>query len=148
MNGALQQIRWPVVIGAGVAAFMVGGTWYAGVFPTQWVELHGFSEAKMEAVQSRFAMNMAAMLALDIIRAVVVAVLLALTGRRGGAIGVAFALLLWVGISLPFHASFALSSGAPIGAFAIDATYRFTALLVTGGIVGAWGLTRQTGEQA
>jgi uncharacterized membrane protein YqjE len=148
MDGALKQIRWPIVIGAGVAAFMVGGAWYAGIFPTLWVDLHGFSEDKKEAVQSRFALNMATMFALDIVRAVVVAVLLAMTGRRGAAAGVALALLLWAGVSLPFHASFALSSGAPLGAFAIDASYRFSALLITGFIVGAWGLTRQTGEQA
>ena len=148
MNGALKQIRWPVVVGAGVAAFIVGGVWYAALFPTQWMSLHGFSDERMEAVQARFALNMLVTIALDVVRAAVVATLLAAIGRRGGANGAALALVLWLGVSLPYHATFALASGAPIGAFAIDASYRLTALLVTGAVVGAWGLKGQTGDQA
>ena len=148
MNDALKQIRWPVVIGAGVAAFMVGAVWYAAIFPIQWAELHGYSEERMEGVQARFALNLGAMLLLDVLRAVVVATLLAAMGRRSVACGLGLGAMLWVGVSLPFHASFALSSGTVLGAFAIDASYRLTALLVTGAIVGGWGVRKMTGDQA
>lgn len=141
----VSRIRWGGVIGAGIASFVVGGVWYAALFVPAWQEAHGFSQERMDDVQSRFAMNMAIMVALDILRAGVLAAVMAGAGKSGLRCGVILGALLWTGISLPYHGSFALSAGVPIGAFAIDASYRLVALLVAGAIVGQFGVRSFSG---
>jgi len=134
------RVRWGVVVGAGLAMFIFGAASYAGLFGRAWVEAHAFSEQRMSAVEERFAINLPLMVVGDLLRAAALAGLLAAIGRRGVKAGLSLGATLWIGISLPLHSSFALSSGTAVEGFLIDAAYRLLVLLLGGGLVGAWGV--------
>lgn len=84
-QAAHQGPNWWAILGAGVAAFVVGGVWYSkGVFGAKWMALLGVTEADKQG--ANVPMIMGSALALTILTAYCVARLMVVGGGwQGGA---------------------------------------------------------------
>ncbi len=66
---------WAVIVSA-IAAFMVGGIWYAAIFGKAWVRLHGFDEGQVKEMEKTQARTFGLFFVCDLVTATVVSLLI------------------------------------------------------------------------
>mgnify|MGYP006171559597 CR=1 FL=1 len=73
-----------------------------------------------------------------LITAMVIALLIGLTGGASLVGGIVIAVLAWLGFGFPIGLNANLFSGKPASAFMIDAGYQLVYMIIMGAIIGAW----------
>jgi hypothetical protein len=128
---------WSVLV-AGVAAFMVGGIWYAAVFGQAWAVANGYGQDQLSAMAKKQGRNFGIFFLVDLLMAAVVAALVVKLGVSTAIGGALLGLALWAGVALPIAASNKAANNKSLNAFLIDAGYELVVLLIVGAIAGAW----------
>ncbi len=132
--------HWPVVIGAAVAAWLIGSVWYSPLlFAKAWAAAHGYPREKLVEMQKSAGKAHAGSLAAFVAMAYVLHLFFSQLGADTLATGVAWGVHAWVGLALPLGFIAYLYSDKRIATFLIDTGYQLTHLLAMGAILGAWG---------
>lgn len=135
----LSAINWIAVVVSAVAAFMVGGIWYGAIFGKKWVEIHGHSEAAVEAMQKDQAKVFAGFFVGDLIMsAVIAAILTGLAEPPSAATGAFVGFCLWLGVAATIGHAKDAANRRPAAAFYLDAGHELILLVAVGAILGAW----------
>ena len=139
MNLDLSQVNiWAVIVSA-VASFLVGGLWYAAIFPNAWTRLHGFDEAQLKEMGATQARTFGVFFVCDLVTATVLSLLIVnLVDAPGALSGAGAAFVLWLGLGATQTASQNAAHHKPLPAYLIDASHHLAYLLVMGVIIGAW----------
>ena len=133
------DVNWLAIIIAAIAAFAIGALWYSPMlFGRQWMAAHGHTPEKMAAMQSSMGKTYAFSFITYVIMAMVIALLVALTGATSAAQGIVLAVLAWLGFGFTIGLNTNLYSDKPAAAFMIDAGYQFIHVVVMGAIIGGW----------
>lgn len=129
---------WAVIVSA-VAAFMVGGLWYAAIFGKVWAQLHGFDTEQLKAMEKTQARTFGLFLVCDLVTATVLSLLiLNLVGEPSALSGVGVAIVLWLGLGATEAAAQNAAHRKPLRAYLIDVTHHLVYLVVMGAIIGGW----------
>jgi hypothetical protein len=140
MNLTLESINWLAVIVAALATFFLGGLWYTALFGKSWVRLHGYTEAQIAAMKQAKppAVFFSVMIVSYLLVACIVAIIAGASGIESAVGGATLGLLLWFGFALAIGLTSYIASDKPFGVYAIDLSYQFVFLIMTGAIIGAW----------
>ena len=125
-------IDWLPAVGAGVAAFMLGGLWYGPLFGRTWSAAHGLPE-DYRIPPSVYAVGVASY----VLMALAFSALSSLIGIATVTGGVWLALGIWFGFVLLTGLNSSLFASRPRSITAIDSSYHLASLVVIGIIVGA-----------
>ena len=133
------DVNWLAIIVAAVAAFAIGALWYSpAVFGRQWMAAHGHTPEQLAAMQSSMAKTYTFSFVTYVIMAMVLALLMGLTGATTAIQGIVLAVVAWLGFGFTIGLNTNLYSNKPPGAFIIDAGYQLVHVIVMGAILGAW----------
>lgn len=99
---------------------------------------HGHTPERMQAMQADMAKTYGFSFITYVIMAMVLALLMGLTGAATMIQGIVLAVLVWLGFGFTIGLNGNLYSGKPASAFMIDAGYQFVHVIVMGAILGAW----------
>lgn len=129
--------HWPVIIGAAVAAWLIGALWYSPVlFANAWVKAHGFTPDQLEAMKKNAAKAYGGSFVAFILMAFVLHLFLAHMGVSGAVPGVMWAFHAWLGFAMPVTLIACLYGNKSMAAFVIDTGYQLVYLLAMGAILG------------
>ena len=130
------DVNWLAVFGAAVAKFAIGGVWYSPpVFGPRWGAL---VRVTPDAFRARMGTAMITDLAASVVVAWVLANVLKFTGAVGLIPGARVTFFLWLGFVATPLLSTTVYEGRPITLFALNAGYWLVAMLIMGGLIGAW----------
>jgi hypothetical protein len=130
------DVNWLAVSCAALAKFAIGGVWYAPpVFGPRWGALVGVTP---DGFRARMLPAMLTDLVAGFVLAWVLANVLKFTGAVGLIPGARVSFFLWLGFVATPLLSTTVYEGRPIVLFAINAGYWLVAMLVMGGLIGAW----------
>jgi hypothetical protein len=133
------EVNWLAIIVAAVAAFAIGALWYSPLlFARQWMAAHGHTPEKIAAMQSSMGKTYAFSFVTYVIMAMVIALLMGLTGANSAVQGIVLAVLAWLGFGFTIGLNTNLYSNKPAAAFMIDAGYQIVHVIVMGAIIGGW----------
>ena len=133
------DVNWLAIIVAAIAAFAIGALWYSpALFGRQWMAAHGHTPEKLAAMQSSMGKTYAYSFMTYVIMAMVIALLVGLTGAGSAAQGIVLAVLAWLGFGFTIGLNTNLYSDKPAAAFMIDAGYQLIHVIIMGAIIGAW----------
>lgn len=134
------EINWLAVFVAGLAAFMVGGVWYAGLFGKPWQAAHGFSDEAIKAAKAQmnpatfFCGMILSYLFVSLGMAIVLQWCAVATFAGGAAAGAVVGAIIVAPIVFTNH----LPSMVKLPGFLIDASCSITYCTLIGAILGAW----------
>jgi hypothetical protein len=140
-GGLMPQIdvNWLAIIVAAVAAFAIGALWYSPMlFGRRWMAAHGHTPEKLAAMQSSMGKTYTFSFVTYVIMAMVIALLMGLTGAGTAIQGIVLAVLAWLGFGFTIGLNTNLYSDKPAAAFLIDAGYQLVHVIVMGAIIGVW----------
>jgi hypothetical protein len=133
------DVNWLAIIVAAVAAFALGALWYSPpLFGRQWMTAHGHTPEKLAAMQSRMGKTYTFSFITYVIMAMVIALLIGLTGATTAIQGIVLAVIAWLGFGFTIGLNSNLYSNKPAAAFMIDAGYQLVHVILMGAIIGAW----------
>ena len=133
------DVNWLAIIVAAIAAFALGALWYSrSLFGRQWMAAHGHTPEQLAAMQSNMGKTYAVSFVTYVIMAMVIALLMGLTGATTAVQGVVLAVLAWLGFGFTIGLNTNLYSNKPSAAFMIDAGYQLVHVILMGAIIGAW----------
>lgn len=121
----LVDINYLAVVLATLVTFALGALWYSSAL---------FGPSPLH----RLGQNAFVSILCHLVMALIVAVLMSLTGFGTASLGVLLGFLVWLGFAAPLALTGNVVSGKGIGAWFIDSGYQLVTLLVTGAILGAW----------
>ena len=129
---------WAVIVSA-VAAFVVGGLWYAVLFGKAWTRLHAFDEAQLKHMEKTQAQTFGVFFVCDLVTAAVLSLLIAnLVATPSALSGMGVATVLWLGLGATDAAAHNAAHRKPLPAYLIDASHHLAYLVVMGAIIGGW----------
>jgi hypothetical protein len=132
----ITQINFLAVLVAGICPFAIGAVWYSPIaFGKLWAESHGYGAAKLKGMYQRaFGVSLLCYLFM----ALVLSILVALTGVATFVQGMWLGTLAWAGFAFTIGLNGKMFSDKPLSAFLIDTGYQLIYLNVMGGILAAW----------
>jgi hypothetical protein len=132
----ITQINFLAVLVAGICPFAIGAVWYSPIaFGKLWAESHGYGAAKLKGMYQRaFGVSLLCYLFM----ALVLSILVALTGVATFVQGMWLGTLAWAGFAFTIGLTGNMFSDKPLSAFLIDTGYQLIYLNVMGGILAAW----------
>jgi hypothetical protein len=136
----LVDINYLAVMAATLITFALGALWYSRVFfGRRSRESLGAPPPDEPAPHRRAtAQTYFVSLLCHLVTAVIVAVLMSLTGFGTLGQGVLLGFLIWLGCAAPLGLTGNVASKEGIGAWFIDTGYHLVSLLIMGAILGAW----------
>ncbi len=136
----LSAVNWAAVAVAGVAAFLIGGTWYSALFGKLWIRMQGWSDEKVAEMKAKMspARFLAGQLACSLVLAFTVALLVVTLNLRSVMEGACLGSILWLGPAAGIGLMNHLASGRRAGVYFIDTGYQFVCLVAQGVILATW----------
>ena len=130
------DVNWLAVLSAAVVKFAIGGVWYSPpVFGPRWGAIVGVSP---DTFKARMVPAMITDVVASVVLAWVLANVLKFTGAVGLIPGARVAFFLWLGfVSTPLLST-TIYEGRKLALFGINGAYWLIAMLIMGGLIGAW----------
>jgi hypothetical protein len=130
------SINWLAIIAAVVANFVIGGVWYSpALFIKPWLEASGVSKAEFDKGLPRA-------LVVDVVASLIMAFVLVHAIRYAGADSLGAGLFVtfwnWLGFVVAVLVGQVTHEHKPLSFFAINAGYRFVAMMAMGAILTLW----------
>ncbi len=130
------EINWWAILAAMAANFIIGGVWYSPVlFGKPWLDMAGVGKRKFEA-------GLPIALLVDLVSSFLVAFVLVHAIRYAGAHDLATGIFVTFWVWLGFVATVLIASVTyehkPFQYFAINAGFRFVAMMTMGAILTLW----------
>jgi hypothetical protein len=136
----MSSVNYLAVLLATIAAFLVGWAWYGAVFKNAWMEAHGLTPERMEAMKEQRspALAMGVGFLTQLVTAYGLALLLVWTGYQTWQHGLAIGAFVWFFFCGTVGLMTAMYQGKRLSAFLIDAGYQLVYFALMGAIIGAW----------
>jgi hypothetical protein len=135
----LSQINFVAVFIAALSTFAVGALWYSPLaFGKLWLEIHGYDQEKMKELQASAGRSYAVSFLCYLLMALVLSILVGLTGVATFVQGMWLGTLVWAGFAFTIGLTGNMFSDKPLSAFLIDTGYQLVYLNIMGGILAAW----------
>ena len=135
----LSQINFVAVFVAALSTFAVGALWYSPLaFGKLWLEVHGYDQEKMKELQASAGRSYAVSFLCYLFMALVLSILVGLTGVATFVQGMWLGTLVWAGFAFTIGLTGNLFSDKPLSAFLIDTGYQLVYLNIMGGVLAAW----------
>ncbi len=133
------DINYFAVVGAAVAAMIVGFLWYGPLFGKAWMQLMNFDKKKIDAAKKKgmgktYVLAFASTLIMSYILAHFVDYTQAATFVDGAIAGI----WLWLGFIATVQIGSVLWEGKPVKLYVINTLHYLVALVVMGGILAVW----------
>ena len=133
------KINYLAVIVAGLANWLLGALWYGPLFGNKWLQLMGWDQAKVAAVQQQgVAKSMIISFIGALLTALILAVIYARAGVQSWLDGLKIALYIWFGFVALIGMDTVIFEQRNYGLYQINSTYHLAGLLIAGAIIGAW----------
>jgi hypothetical protein len=133
------QINFVAVFVTALSPFALGALWYSPfAFGRLWAESHGYDKEKMIEMQASAARAYVVSFLCYLFMALVLSILVALTGVATFVQGMWLGTLVWAGFAFTIGLTGNMFSDKPLSAFLIDTGYQLVYLNVMGGILAAW----------
>ncbi|WP_425063804.1 DUF1761 domain-containing protein [Pyruvatibacter mobilis] len=129
----ISQLNWLAVLAAAIAGFATGAVWY-GVFAKPWMEAAGLSQEDLTQSAALYVVAFA----LQVIMAVTIAGVIALTGITSWLAGALLGAGLGLGLVTANKALNASFQGTDKRLVLIDGLHAATAFAFMGAILGGW----------
>lgn len=128
------DINWLAVIVAGVVYFMIGGLWYSVLFTKLFLKYRNATPEELSGPPYEYI----ATVVIDLISALVLAVVLKALGITDLGTGVLISVLIGFGIGSTSTLTFAIYSGPHKALWLIYTGYQLVAFAVMGAILTLW----------
>jgi hypothetical protein len=125
---------------AAAATFVLGAVWYSPVlFGKQWVDAHGYTPEKLEAMKQRGVVRAYAVsIGCYVVMAYVMSLLVAYTSATGPAQGLWLGFVCWLGFAATIGLTAHMFSEKRFAAYVLDAGYQLAYLLWMGLLLSVW----------
>jgi len=135
----LVEINYWAVMVATAATFALGALRYSPLlFGRLWVAVHGHTPEDLGRLRQRAGQLTFVSILCHLVVALILAVLLSLTGFGSPRNGLVLGFLCWLGFAAPLGLTGNVTSGQGIGVWFLDTGYQLASLLLMGAILGAW----------
>lgn len=135
----LVDINYLAVMAATLITFALGALWYSRVlFGQRSRESPGASPGEPAPPRTGAGQTYFVSLLCHLVTAVIVAVLMSLTGFGTLSQGLLLGFLIWLGCAAPLGLTGNVASEEGIGTWFIDTGYQLVSLLIMGAILGAF----------
>lgn len=138
MSFDLTRLNLLAVFVAAVAAFVVGGMWYAVLFGRPWARVYGYTEAQLQEMSKNPGRTFPLIFLCDVVMALAVAVLVVNLNLTSVLSGAVLGAALWLGVAGANGLALQLGHGRPLAGWIIDTGQQLVALLVCGMILSVW----------
>ena len=130
----LSELHWLAILGATVAAFVLGGIWYGPLFGKAWMAALGKTEEELQPSPTPFVVSFFTAL----VTCITVAYLMAALDVQGVGAGALFGALSGIGFIATAMASDAAFCRWGLRLFLIQSGYRVAYAIIMGAIIGAF----------
>lgn len=135
----LVDINYWAVSTATAAVFVLGLLWYSPLlFGRVWMRVHAYGPDDLERLRQRAGQVYFVSILSDLVMALMVAVLMSLTGFGSAGQGALLGFLFWLGFAAPLGLTGNVVSEEGIGVWCLDTAYQLASLLTLGAILGLW----------
>lgn len=129
----LTNLNWLAVLAASIAGFATGAVWY-GVFAKPWMAAAGLTDDDIQQEPTTYVFAGA----LQVVMAITLAVVIALTGITGWLSGAILGFVIGIGLVTANKALNAAFQGTSRNLVIIDGLHAATAFAFMGAILGGW----------
>ncbi|HLD05186.1 MAG TPA: DUF1761 domain-containing protein [Candidatus Nanoarchaeia archaeon] len=124
---------------AAIAGIVIGGLWYGPLFGKTWIKLMGITpkqikECKKKSMGKSYAMCFIG----QVITAYVLSMFIQIVGAKTAPSGAMIGFWAWLGFTAMSQLNIVIWEGKSWQLFWLNALHYLVALLVMGGILGAW----------
>ena len=135
----LVEINYWAVMAATAATFVLGVLWYSPfVFGKLWMRVHHHTAEDLERLREEMGQTYFVSILCHLVMALLLAVLLSLTGFGTASQGMILGFLCWLGFAAPLGLTGNVFSDQGIGVWFLDTGYQLASLLLMGALLGAW----------
>lgn len=133
------KINYPAVLVAAVIHFMLGGIWYSVLWGNKFIQLIGWSQAKLEQVgsQNHTKEYLFAFLS-SLILVYILAHFVQYTKAQGVTGGMQTAFWLWLGFVASTQISTVIFEERSMGLYLLNVGYQLVACLAAGALLAVW----------
>lgn len=133
------KINYPAVLVAAVVHFIIGGLWYGLLFGNKFVELIGWTPAKLEQVgnQSHGKEYLAAF-ASSLVLSYILAHFVQYTKAKTAMDGIQTAFWLWLGFVATTQLATVVFEERKLGLYLLNVGYQFVGCAIAGLILTVW----------
>ncbi len=133
------DVKYLAVIVSAALAFTLGALWYSPVmFGELWMKLNGLTPKKLKGQRQHMSRIYIVTAVTYLVTATVLTLLIAYSGATSALQGAWIGFLTWLGFAATVGLVAAQFSGKSLGAFLLDAGYRFVYLIAMGTILAVW----------
>jgi hypothetical protein len=143
------KIRYPAVIVATLAHFLLGGLWYSPLlFEKKFIQLINWSPEQLQQVQTQsHVKELVIAFVMSFILVYILAHFVQYTKATSAIGGIQTAFWLWLGFIVTTHVPMVLFERRSFGLFLINVAYQFVGCAIAGAILAIWR-PRETTEAA
>lgn len=135
----LPSIHWLPALVAAVLAFVLGALWYSpALFGKAWVAANRLTDEQIARMRSGAARSYGVSFVCFLVMAVAMAALVARVQPVGVLGGIKLGALVGIGFAAMVSLTTNMYSDKPIAAWAIDAGYQVTYLILMGVVLTVW----------
>jgi hypothetical protein len=143
------KIKYPAVIVATLAHFLLGGLWYSPLlFENKFIQLINWSPEQLRQVQTQsHVKELIIAFVMSFILVYILAHFVQYTKATSAIGGIQTAFWLWLGFIVTTHVPTVLFERRSFGLFLINVAYQFVGCAIAGAILAIWR-PRETTEAA
>ncbi|MDQ2976415.1 MAG: DUF1761 domain-containing protein [Acidobacteriota bacterium] len=143
------KIKYPAVIVATLAHFLLGGLWYSPLlFEKKFIQLINWSPEELRQVQTQsHVKELVIAFVMSFILVYILAHFVQYTKATSAIGGIQTAFWLWLGFIVTTHVPLVLFEHRSFGLFLINVAYQFVGCAIAGAILAMWR-PRDTTEAA
>jgi hypothetical protein len=130
----LSSLNWLAILGATIAAFVLGGLWYGPLFGNAWLAALGKTEDELQPSATPFVVSFFTAL----LTCITMAWLMQALGIQGALAGAAFGAVTGIGFIATAMASDSAFCRWRMSLFLIQSGYRVGYAILMGAIIGAF----------
>ena len=141
------KIKYPAVIVATLAHFLLGGLWYSPLlFESKFIQLINWSPEQLRQVESQsHVKELVIAFVMSFLLVYILAHFVQYTKATNAIGGIQTAFWLWLGFIVTTHVPMVLFERRSFGLFLINVAYQFVGCAIAGAILAMWR-TRDTTE--
>jgi len=134
------KIKYPAVIVATLAHYILGGLWYSPLlFGNKFLQIINWSPAKIQEMGNQsHAKELGIAFVLSLVLVYVLAHFVQYTKATNAMAGIQTALLLWLGFVVTTQLPTVLFEQRAFGLFLINVGYQFVGCAIAGAILAVW----------
>ena len=143
------KIKYPAVIVATLAHYILGGLWYSVLFGKKFIELINWTPEQLRQVESQsHTKELVLAFVMSLVLVYVLAHFVNYTKATSALAGIQTAFWIWLGFVVTTQAPTVIFEGRSFGLFAINVAYQLVGCAIAGAILAIWRTQEATAPAA